>query len=84
MLRKCDEDAPGGTLLGYDMANPRPGTRTALTQDLGDGASWITKSIEVTSRPRTEQDGDYLVFEMAVSTGGPEDEQKDPASNKPS
>jgi hypothetical protein len=64
------------------MANPKPGTKTALTQDLGDGASVITKSIEVTSRYRTAGDVDYLVSETAVFTGDGGKEMKDPASPK--
>lgn len=82
-FKKWDEGAPGGSLLGCDMANPKPGTKTALTQDLGDGTSLITKSIEVTSRFRTPGDVNYLVSETAIIAGDGDKAMKDPASPKP-
>ncbi|KUI71732.1 hypothetical protein VM1G_06698 [Cytospora mali] len=83
VFKKWDESAPGGSLLGCDMANPKPGTKTVLTQDLGDGVSSITKSIEIISRARFEEDVEYLVSETAISTSDGENVQKDLASSKP-
>lgn len=65
------------------MANPKPGTKTSLVQALGDGASSITKSIEITSRPRTRKDVDYLFSETAIATSSHEEKQKDPTPTKP-
>ncbi|ROW15380.1 hypothetical protein VPNG_02241 [Cytospora leucostoma] len=78
-----DEDAPGGFLLGCGMANPKPGTKTSLVHDLGDGASSITKSIEITSRPRTKADVDYLMSETSIATSCYEGKPKDPTPTKP-
>ncbi|KAK7749815.1 hypothetical protein SLS53_000395 [Cytospora paraplurivora] len=79
-----DEDTPGGFLLGCGMANPKPGTKTSLVHDLGDGASSITKSIEITSRPRAKTDVDYLISETSIATSYHEGKPKDPAPTKPS
>ncbi|ROW06090.1 hypothetical protein VMCG_04546 [Cytospora schulzeri] len=82
IFKNWDESAPGGSLLGCDMANPRPGTKTVLTQYLGDGNSSITKCIEVTSRSRMAVDVDYLVSETVIFTGDGKNEPKDTASPK--
>jgi hypothetical protein len=72
-----NENPPGGSLLGYDMASPKPGLKSTLTQDLGDGISFITKTIEVNSQPRDKKDPDYLVSKVTLSVSSSEDEAKD-------
>lgn len=72
-----NESPPGGSLLGYDMASPKPGFKSTLTQDLGDGTSSITKTIEVKSQLRDEKDADYLVSKATFSVGSSEQEPKD-------
>lgn len=59
------------------MASPKPGLKSTLTQDLGDGASFITKTIEVKSQPRDKKDPDYLISKVTLSVGSSEHEPKD-------
>jgi hypothetical protein len=77
ILNTLSENPPGGSLLGYDMASPKPGLKSTLTQDLGDGVSFITKTVEVKSQPRDKNDPDYLVSKVTLSVSSREDEQKD-------
>ncbi|KAG6355863.1 hypothetical protein INS49_015247 [Diaporthe citri] len=72
-----NENLPGGSLLGYDMASPKPGLKSTLTQHLGDGISFITKTTEVRSQPRDKNDPDYLVSKVTLSAGPSENESKD-------
>ncbi|POS72784.1 hypothetical protein DHEL01_v208822 [Diaporthe helianthi] len=72
-----NENPPGGSLLGYDMAFPKPGLKSTLTQDLGDGVSVITKTTEVSSQPRDKKDPDYLVSKVTLSAGSSERDLKD-------
>lgn len=62
------ECAPGGSLFGCDITNPQPGL-TTLFQELGDGVSMVTKTIETTSRPRTSEDSNVLVSTVAICVG---------------
>lgn len=72
------ECAPGGSLFGCDITNPQSGLTTQF-QELGDGVSMITKTIETTSRPRTSEDGDSLLSTVAICIGD-EDHQLTRAS----
>lgn len=72
-----NENPPGGSLLGYDMASPKPGLKSTLTQQLGDGVSFITKTTEVSSQPRDKKDPDYLVSKVTLSVGTSEHDLKD-------
>lgn len=60
--------APGGSLFGCDITNPQPGLIT-LFQELGDGVSMVTKTIETISRPHTTEDSDFLVSTVIISVG---------------
>lgn len=59
------------------MASPKPGLKSTLTQDLGDGISFITKTTEVKSQPRDKKDPDYLVSKVTLSASPSEQEPKD-------
>lgn len=63
------EPAPGGSLFGNDTTNPQPGKST-LYQELGDGSSFVTKTTVTEVRDRTEEDSDFLVSKVHISTGG--------------
>ncbi|KAK2602700.1 hypothetical protein N8I77_009209 [Diaporthe amygdali] len=84
VLNKWNEGPPGGSLLGYDMASPKPGLKSTLTQDLGDGISFITKITEVKSTSREKKDPDYLVSTVTLSVGRAHDELKDLSLNSTS
>ncbi|KAG8159544.1 hypothetical protein KVR01_010181 [Diaporthe batatas] len=75
-----NENPPGGSLLGYDMASPKPGLKSTLTQNLGDGVSFITKTTEISSQPRDKKDPDYLVSKVTLSVGTSEHNLKDLAT----
>lgn len=76
-MNKWNEGPPGGSLLGYDMASPKPGLKSTLTQDLGDGISFITKITEVKSTSRDKKDPDYLVSTVTLSVGPAHNELND-------
>lgn len=59
------------------MASPKPGLKSILTQDLGDGVSFITKTTEVSSQPRDKTDHDYLVSKVTLFVGSSEQDPKD-------
>lgn len=59
------------------MASPKPGLNSTLTQHLGDGISFITKTTEVKLQPRDKNDPDYLVSKVTLSTGSSGQEPKD-------
>lgn len=59
------------------MASPKPGLKSTLTQHLGDGISFITKTTEVKLQPRDKNDPDYLVSKVTLSTGFSGQEPKD-------
>lgn len=82
LFNTWNENPPGGSLLGYDMASPKPGLKSTLTQHLGDGISFITKTTEVRSQPRDKNDRDYLVSKVTLSAASSEHEPKD-VSAKP-
>lgn len=77
VFKTWNENPPGGSLLGYDMASPKPGLKSTLTQHLGDGISFITKTTEVKLLPRDKNDPDYLVSKVTLSTGTSGHEPKD-------
>lgn len=77
VFKTWNENPPGGSLLGYDMASPKPGLNSTLTQHFGDGISFITKTTEVKLQPRDKNDPDYLVSKVTLSTGSSGQEPKD-------
>lgn len=62
------ERAPGGSLFGCDITNPQPGTTTQF-QEFGDGVSMVTKTTSVSTRARTEDDSEFLVSKIHISSG---------------
>lgn len=72
-----NDNHQGGSLLGYDMASPKPGLKSTLTQHLGDGISLITKTTEVKLQPRDKNDPDYLVSKVTLTAGSSGAEPKD-------
>lgn len=76
------ERAPGGSLLGCDITNPQPGL-TTLFQELGDGVSMVTKTIETTARSRRAEDSDVLVSTVTIFAGDDDEQLARIASSKP-
>lgn len=68
VLNRLDEieRAPGGSLLGCDITNPQPGLITAF-QELGDGVSMVTKTIDTALRRCVVEDSEFLVSTVAIS-----------------
>lgn len=77
VLNTWSDSAPGGSLLGYDMASPKPGLKSSLTQNLGDGFSFITKTTQVKSESRDKKDPEWLVSKVTFSAGPSDHEPKD-------
>ncbi|KAL1866343.1 hypothetical protein Daus18300_006807 [Diaporthe australafricana] len=77
VLNTWNDSTPGGSLLGYDMASPKPGLKSSQTQDLGDGLSVITKTTEVRSESREKKDPEWLVSKVTFSAGPSDHEPKD-------
>ncbi|KAI3398660.1 hypothetical protein diail_8847 [Diaporthe ilicicola] len=77
VLNTWNESPAGGSLLGYDMASPKPGLKHSVTQDLGDGISLITKTTEVRSEGRDKSDPEWLVSKVTLSADPSDHEPKD-------
>lgn len=75
------ERGPGGSLFGCDITNPQPGFST-LFQELGDGVSMVTKTIETTLRPRTAEDSKFLVSTASISAANDDPQLANASSSK--